>query len=220
MFRFRSAVLLGLTIALSACAPATSGTPVAVSSAPALTAGACSVEGFSIDAEDRAAYNGPASGGMAMRRVSHEGEPDTPMPAGTPSGDVRCVALQSLSQPLSIMSLSGQARFVLESARGPLTADAADNEGFVVRVFDASGTPIKDAAVVIEVRMPHHNRTNPRGHGPANDMEAKGLSAAPQPDGSYKLETVDFSMAGPWLITARATVGARHEKAHWAVSVQ
>lgn len=219
MFPPRPVGLLVVAIALGACAPAAPPTAIAPSTAAA-TMGACGVEGFNVDAEERAAYYGPAPGGMAMRRVFHEGEAGAPMPTGTPSGDIRCVALQSLAAPLSTMSASGLARFVLESARGPLTADAADNEGFLVRLFDDDGTPILGAAVTLECRMPHHNRTNPRGHGPANDLAASGLGAVPQPDGAYTVETVDFSMAGPWLVTARAVIGTRTEKAHWAVMVQ
>lgn len=200
-----------LALALAACtAPGTPPAPTA----SVLATGDCESEGFSVNEADEARYQG------ADAHVMHAGE-DHGTPAAEPAGETRCVPVQALEAPIATTSLAGRYQLTVESLRGPLTADAAENEAFAVTLVDAaSGQPIEGAAVTLEFRMPHHNRTNVRGHGPANDPEAQGFPATARAGGGYAVDPVDFSMAGPWLVTARVRVGDQTDKAYWGLTVK
>jgi hypothetical protein len=75
--------------------------------------------------------------------------------------------------------------------------------------------PIEQAQVRLLVRMPHHDRQTPGGHGPANDPDVQGLVAQELGQGRYRVSTVDFTMPGPWLFECR---WASH-KAYFTASV-
>jgi hypothetical protein len=88
----------------------------------------------------------------------------------------------------------------VESLRGPLAHNSRANEGFGITVTAPDGKPLDNAEVQLLVRMPQHDHGMPGGHGPANDPDVKGLAAMPDEKGHYRVQTVDFSMAGPWLL--------------------
>lgn len=207
---------LCLALALAACSPPTASPPA--TQATVLATGDCQVEGFTIDEAEAVRYTGPDTDAHVM----HAGEEPAATAAASPApGQTRCVPVQALEAPWATTSLGGAYQLTLESKRGALTADAADNEAFAVKLVDAaSGQPVEGAAVTLEFRMPHHNRMNPRGHGPTNDPEALGLAATAQGGGVYALDPVDFAMAGPWLLTARVRVGEKTDRAYWGLTVK
>ena len=107
-----------------------------------------------------------------------------------------------------------------ESLRGRLTHGSRSNEGFRLTIMrPGSGRPMDDAKVQVLARMPHHDRRMPGGHGPANDPDVRGMVARREPDGRYLVGTVDFTMAGPWLLEVRVRQGQKTSLAYFAVLV-
>jgi hypothetical protein len=68
-------------------------------------------------------------------------------------------------------------------------------------------------------RMPHHDRRMPGGHGLANDPDAQGLEAQLDNEGRYRVPTVDFSMAGAWLVEVQVQQSGNVYQAYFAVDV-
>jgi len=95
----------------------------------------------------------------------------------------------------------------VESLRGALAHNSRANEGFGITVVEPGGTRLENANLQLFVRMPQHDRRMPGGHGPANDPDVKGLVAMPEGRGRYRVNTVDFSMPGPWLLEVVVTNG-------------
>lgn len=107
-----------------------------------------------------------------------------------------------------------------ESLRGRLTHSSRWNEGFRLTIMrPGSGQPMDDAKVQVLARMPHHDHRMPGGHGPANDPDVRGMVAQREPDGRYLVGTVDFTMAGPWLLEVRVRQGQKTSSAYFAVLV-
>jgi hypothetical protein len=67
--------------------------------------------------------------------------------------------------------------------------------------------------------MPHHDHRLPGGHGPANDPDVQGLTAQPDGSGHYTVSTVDFTMAGPWLLEMQVQEGSASHRAFLGVAV-
>jgi hypothetical protein len=107
-----------------------------------------------------------------------------------------------------------------EAQRGALTHNSRDNEAFSFTIMQpGAGKPLAKAQVRLLVRMPQHDRHMPGGHGPANDPEVQGLVAEPDATGRYTVQTVDFSMAGPWLFEVQVQQGTHTFSAYFAASV-
>jgi hypothetical protein len=107
----------------------------------------------------------------------------------------------------------------VESLRGVLAHNSRANEGFGITVVEPGGTRLENANLQLFVRMPQHDQRMPGGHGPANDPDVKGLAAMPEGRGRYRINTVDFSMPGPWLLEVVVTNGGDTFKAYFAPEV-
>jgi hypothetical protein len=59
----------------------------------------------------------------------------------------------------------------------------------------------------------------PGGHGLANDPDAQGLEAQPDKEGRHRVPTVDFSMAGAWLVEVQVQQSGNVYQAYFAVDV-
>jgi hypothetical protein len=109
---------------------------------------------------------------------------------------------------------------MVESLRGALTHNSRDNEGFGITMMQpASHQLLEKAQVRLLVRMPQHDHGMPGGHGPANDPDVQGFVAEPDGTGHYAVQTVDFSMPGPWLVEMQIQQGSTALSAYFAVSV-
>jgi hypothetical protein len=107
-----------------------------------------------------------------------------------------------------------------ESLKGPLTHNSRANEAFALSVRRrGAGTSDKPPTVRLLARMPHHDRQLPGGHGLANDPDAHGLEAQLDEQGRYRVPTVDFSMAGAWLVEVQVQQGGNTSRAYFAVDV-
>jgi hypothetical protein len=135
-----------------------------------------------------------------------------------PTADQLCVPIAE-AQAQRWVAVSGDATLAVtvDSLRGLLTHNSRANEGFAF-TLTRDGRPVQ-AGVSVFVRMPHHDRTVPGGHGPANDPDVQGLAAARAADGRSVVSTVDFSMPGPWLVEARVEEGGRRTSAYFAPMV-
>ena len=78
---------------------------------------------------------------------------------------------------------------------------------------------INPSQVQVFVRMPHHDHRMAGGHGPANDPDVSGITVQIDKNGRYTLPTIDFSMAGPWLVEVRVKDGAKAHQAYFAANV-
>lgn len=87
----------------------------------------------------------------------------------------------------------------VEALKGPLTSSTRRSASFTLAV-QQGGKSVDAAEVRVLVRMPHHDRRLPGGHGPANDPDVKGLAARPEGPGRYTVPLVDFTMGGLWLL--------------------
>jgi hypothetical protein len=105
------------------------------------------------------------------------------------------------------------------SLRGPLAHNSRANEGFDIAIIAPDGKPLDDADVQLFVRMPQHDHGMPGGHGPANDPDVKGLAMMPDDPGHYRDQTVDFSMAGLWLLQVVVRRGSETINAYFAPNV-
>jgi hypothetical protein len=47
----------------------------------------------------------------------------------------------------------------------------------------------------------------------------QGLAAQPDQEGRYRVQTVDFSMAGAWLVEVQVQQGGKTYRAYFAVDV-
>jgi hypothetical protein len=130
-----------------------------------------------------------------------------------------CVTVGDL-QATEWTALSSDASLIVKatSLKGPLAHNSRANEAFRFTIERAS-VPMEQAQVRLMVRMPHHDRGVPGGHGPANDPDVKGLTAQPDGPGRYTVQSVDFSMAGPWLLELQVQEGAKTQKAYVGVAV-
>jgi hypothetical protein len=132
-----------------------------------------------------------------------------------------CVSLGS-PDDTAWMAVSGEnsVSVMVESLRGALTHNSRDNEGFSVTMMQpGSRQPLEKAQVRLFVRMPQHDHGMPGGHGPANDPDVQGLVVEPDDTGRYTVQTVDFSMAGPWLMEMQIQQGSTTLSAYFAASV-
>lgn len=105
-----------------------------------------------------------------------------------------------------------------ESLKGVLTHNSRANEAFRLTV-NLDGKPVDQAQVRLLVRMPHHDRRLPGGHGPANDPDVQGIAAPADGTGHYAVPNVDFTMAGPWLMEIQVQEGSVTHKAYVGVAV-
>ena len=105
------------------------------------------------------------------------------------------------------------------SLRGALSHNSRTNEGFSLTVATPDGKSLDNAEAQLLVRMPQHDHRMPGGHGPANDPDVAGLPATPDGQGRYRVNTVDFSMAGPWLLQVVVKRGGETLNAYFAVNV-
>ena len=84
-------------------------------------------------------------------------------------------------------SAAGLKVTIVESA--PATPQVGDNKS-VVRIVDASGTPVEGATVVVKSKMPAHGHASPRT-----------AQITPLGDGKYELNPVNFNMDKLWETT-------------------
>jgi hypothetical protein len=117
------------------------------------------------------------------------------------------------------VSRTGAWSVTVSSLRGALAHNSRANEGFDIAVLDGSGKPLEHAEVKLFVRMPQHDHGMPGGHGPANDPDVKGIAVTPDQQGHYRVNTVDFSMPGPWLLEVVVKNGRGVLRAYVAPSV-
>jgi len=132
-----------------------------------------------------------------------------------------CVPLASPGDTAWMAVSRDKSLFVMaESQRGTLTHNSRDNEGFYFTIMQpGAGKPLEKAQVRLLVRMPQHDWHMPGGHGPANDPDVQGLVAEPDATRRYPVQTVDFSMAGPWLFEVQVPQGNDTFSAYFAASV-
>jgi hypothetical protein len=104
------------------------------------------------------------------------------------------------------------------SMTGALTHNSRDNEALEVMVT-RNGAPVKPADMRLLVRMPHHDRRTPGGHGLANDPDVQGLQGRPAGAAHYTVRPIDLTMAGPWLFEVRVQQGTEVHTAYFATSV-
>lgn len=108
------------------------------------------------------------------------------------------------------------------SMKGSLAHNSRANEGlkFTITPSDsAQRKVIEPSQVKVFVRMPHHNHRMVGGHGPANDPDIAGMTVQLDQNGHFTLPTIDFSMAGPWLIEVHVVDDAMTHKAYLAANV-
>lgn len=107
-----------------------------------------------------------------------------------------------------------------ESLKGALTHNSRANEAFALTIMQrGAGGSDELSTVRVRVRMPHHDRRMPGGHGLANDPDVQGLVAERDEEGRYRVPTVDFSMAGVWLVEVQVQQGGNTRRAYFAVDV-
>ena len=107
-----------------------------------------------------------------------------------------------------------------ESVREGLAHNSRQNESFNFTIKGLNTTPEKgNAQVRLFVRMPQHDHRMPGGHGPANDPDVTGIEATLDAQGRYTVPTVDFSMAGPWLLEVRIQQDGQTHNAYFAGNV-
>jgi len=106
----------------------------------------------------------------------------------------------------------------VKSLRGYLAHNSRSNEGFEITISEDS-KPIGDADVRVLARMPQHDKNMAGGHGPANDPDARGITAKGAGKGRYILNNVDFNMGGPWLFEVQVKRGSATSKAYFAANV-
>ena len=105
------------------------------------------------------------------------------------------------------------------SLRGELAHNSRANEGFSFAVTAPDGKSLDNAEVQLFVRMPEHDHRMPGGHGPANDPDVTGLPATTDEQGRYRVNTVDFSMPGPWLLQVVVKRDGETLNAYFAANV-
>ena len=139
-------------------------------------------------------------------------------PIKTKAGQI-CVPLHDQSRE-TWDSVSGDKALDvnIRSLRGRLDHNARDNESFELTVKYA-GKPVEADHVRFFARMPHHDRMSKGGHGPANDPDVEGVMAKLSKAGTYKIQTLDFSMPGAWLFEVRVTHGGKTSRAYFASRV-
>jgi hypothetical protein len=134
--------------------------------------------------------------------------------------DELCVPIGSLDDTAwTAVSQTDGLSVAVESLRGPLAHNSRANEGFGITVIAPGGEPLDNADVQLFVHMPHHDHGMPGGHGAANDPDVKGLAMMPDEQGRYHVNTVDFSMPGPWLLQVVVSHGGETLKAYFAPNV-
>jgi hypothetical protein len=104
------------------------------------------------------------------------------------------------------------------SMTGTLTHNSRDNEALEVMVAH-NGAPVKPADMRLFVRMPHHDRRTPGGHGLANDPDVQGLKGRPAGAAHYTVRPLDLTMAGLWLFEVRVQQGTEVHTAYFAADV-
>jgi hypothetical protein len=107
-----------------------------------------------------------------------------------------------------------------ESLRGALTHNSRANEALMLTVRRGDAGAVEaQTQVRLLTRMPHHDRRMPGGHGLANDPDVQGLEAQLDKDGRYRLPTIDFSMAGAWLVEVQVQQSGNTYRAYFAIDV-
>lgn len=107
-----------------------------------------------------------------------------------------------------------------ESLSDTLAHNSRANESLALTVMHrAQDASQEQPRIRLLVRMPHHDRHMPGGHGLANDPDVKGLKAQLDKDGRYRMQTLDFSMAGAWLLEVQVRQGGSIHRAYFAVDV-
>jgi hypothetical protein len=129
-----------------------------------------------------------------------------------------CVPLDQSKDSWPAVSADKDLQVTAKSIRGPLAHNSRDNEAFELRVMQGR-TPVENADVVFIARMPQHDRSLARGHGLANDPDAKGIAARPLGKGRYVVDLADFSMPGSWFFEVRVKKGEKVAKAYFATPV-
>ena len=138
------------------------------------------------------------------------------IPAGK---DILCVPIGDKgSTAWTAVSADHGLKVTAKSIKGPLAHNSRANEALSLTIM-RDDKPVDNTKVQVIVRMPHHDRRMPGGHGPANDPDVKGFDAIAKGQGDYTLPTIDFSMGGPWLFEIRIQDGATVKKAYFASEV-
>ena len=136
-----------------------------------------------------------------------------------PQADMLCVPIGSPSTVTwTAVSHAPALTVSAESLKGALTHGSRAHAAFALTVR-RDGAPVDAAQVRLLARMPSHDQRMPGGHGPANDPDVQGIAAQPVGQGRYTIPTVDFTMAGPWLLEVQVQDGSETRKAYFAAAI-
>ncbi len=140
-----------------------------------------------------------------------------------PQDKMLCVPVGSHTDTAWTAVVNSSEMFVTAvSMKGALAHNSRANEGLRFTIVPSDTKPnkvIQPSQVRVFVRMPHHDHRMVGGHGPANDPDVAGMVVQLDENGRYTLPTIDFSMAGPWLIEVQVSDGAETHKAYMAARV-
>ncbi|MBM3223092.1 MAG: hypothetical protein FJZ47_04720 [Candidatus Tectomicrobia bacterium] len=147
--------------------------------------------------------------GSASHLLGYLHGPAIVPPAGglcVPVAQARATTWQAVSQDAAV-------DVSVASLHGPLQHGGQVLAGLVITIR-RDGAPLEAQSVRVLVRMPHHDRRMPGGHGPANDPDVQGLQADMDGPGRYTVPGVDFTMGGPWLLELHIQDGTVMRKAY------
>ena len=97
------------------------------------------------------------------------------------------------------VSASPNLHITAKSDKGFLAQNSRANEALSFNIM-RDGKPVDPAKVRVVVRMPHHDRRMPGGHGPANDPDVQGFEAMAKGKGGYTggNRSLPTSLCGEW----------------------
>jgi hypothetical protein len=108
----------------------------------------------------------------------------------------------------------------INSLQGLLTSRPHAQAAFEITLWDNHRSiAVAGATVHLFIRMPHHDRDTPGGHGLANDPDSRGLPATPASPGRYTVEPINFSMSGAWLVEIQVQQEGKAQQAYFATMV-
>ncbi len=138
-----------------------------------------------------------------------------------PTDKMMCIPVNSPTDTAwATISSSNIWAVTAESMTGPLAHNSRANERLQFTVMKShSPATLTPSQVRVFVRMPHHDHRMLGGHGPANDPDVTGIEVQFDQQGRYTLPTLDFSMAGAWLVEMQIKDGAETHRAYFAAHV-
>jgi hypothetical protein len=132
-----------------------------------------------------------------------------------------CVLIRD-SQTTAWFAVSQDAglSITINSLKGLITGRHNNHAAFEITLWDNDkSTAVEGASIHLFVRMPHHDRDMPGGHGLANDPDIRGLTAIPSSSGRYTAEPIHFSMPGAWLVEIQVQQEGKAQRAYFATIV-